>query len=81
MLTCASTKPPKIPIKAPKIIRRVRKIQKRRDQQLKTVVDDISNIATQEIERLRGIAQELLDDPNENPIIIENEYEEKEDDE
>lgn len=81
MFTCASTEPPKIPIKAPRIVRKVRRVQKRRDQQLKTVVDDISNIATKEIERLRDLAQELLDNPAENPIIIEKEYEEEGNDE
>ena len=52
---------PKIPIKTPRIVRRARRVQKQRDQQLKTVVDDISNIANQEIERLRDLTQELLD--------------------
>jgi len=72
---------PKIPIKTPRIVRRARRVQKQRDQQLKTVVDDISNIATQEIERLRDLAQELLDDPAENPIVIEKEYEQENNDE
>lgn len=72
---------PTIPIKAPRIVRRARRVQKQRDQQLKTVVDDISTIATQEIERLRYLAQELLDDPSENPIVIEKEYEQEGNDE
>lgn len=81
MFTCASTKPPRIPMKTPKFVRKARRVQKQRDQQLKTVVNDISNIATQEIERLRDLAQELLDDPAENPIVIEKEYEEESDNE
>ena len=81
MFTCASTTPPRIPIKTPKFVRKARRVQRQRDQQLKTVVDDISNIATQEIERLRDLAQELMDDPTENPIIIEKKYEEESDNE
>lgn len=76
-----SASQPKIPIKTPRIVRRARRVQKQRDQQLKTVVDDISTIANQEIERLRDLAQELLDDPAENPIVIEKEYEQEGNDE
>jgi len=76
-----SASQPRIPIKAPRIVRRARRVQKQRDQQLKTIVDDISTIASQEVERLRDIAQELLDDPAENPIIIEKDYEEEGNDE
>ena len=72
---------PKIPIKTPRFVRRARRVQKQRDQQLKTVVDDISTIASQEIDRLRDIAQELLYDPAENPIVIEKEYEQEGNDE
>ncbi len=81
MFTCASTEPPKIPIKAPRIVRKVRRMQKQRDQQIKTIFDDISTIAKQEVERVQDIAQELLDNPAENPIIIEKDYNEESDDE
>ena len=81
MFTCASTKPPRIPMKTPNFVRKTRRGQKQRDQQLKTLVNDISNIATQEIDRLKDIVHELLDNPTENPIIIEKEYEQESNDE
>jgi hypothetical protein len=72
---------PKLPIKTPRFVRKARRLQKKRDVQLKTLVDDISSIATQEVDRLRDIAKELLDNPNDNPIVIEDKdgYEEDDD--
>ena len=80
MFPVASSQP-KIPIKAPRIVRKARRMQKQRDQQIKTIFDDISTIAKQEVERVQDIAQELLDNPTENPIIIEKNYDEESDDE
>ena len=72
---------PKLPIKPPRFVRKARRLQKKRDVQLKTLVDDISGIATQEVDRLRDIAKELLDNPSDNPIVIEDKdgYEEDDD--
>ena len=83
MLTIAcSSQPPKFPMKTPRSFKKARRVQKKRDAQLKTLVDDIGNIANQEVERLRDIAKDLLDDPADNPIVIEQKdgYEEEDDD-
>lgn len=70
----------KLPIKTPRIVRKARRIQKKRDVQMKTLVDDISSIATQEVDRLRDLTMDLLDNPGDNPIVIkENAGEEPQD--
>lgn len=75
MYILASTLPPKIPVKVPRAVRRARRIQKQRDHQVKTLINDISKIATEEIDRLRDLANEMLDDNEQNPIVIENDDE------
>lgn len=83
MLTvaCSPSARPKFPIKTPGALKKARRLQKKRDAQLKTLVDDIGNIANQEVDRLRDIAKDLLDNPGDNPIVIEKDgYEEHDDD-
>lgn len=77
---CASNfRVPKI--KTPKVLKKVRGVQRKRDLQLKNVVDDISNIASQEVERSAELIKELLSDPAENPIVLEQEDQQDENDE
>ena len=77
---CASNfRVPKI--KAPKVLKKVRGVQKKRDVQLKNVVDDISTIATQEVERSAELVKELLSDPSDNPIVLKEKDEEDKNDE
>lgn len=69
MLTVCCQKPPSF--KPPRIVRKLRSAQKSRDRQLKTVVDDVTSIARKEIDRTSELIKELLDDPADNPIVIE----------
>lgn len=59
---------PQIPIKTPRFVKKARRFQKKRDQQMKTVVDDIANIAAKEVERTRDLFTEMMDSPEANPI-------------
>ena len=76
-IACSS----KLPIKTPRVVRKARRIQRKRDAQLKTLVDDISSIATQEVDRLRDLATDLLDNPGDNPIVIKEDAGEEPQDE
>tara|TARA_B100000676_G_scaffold99235_1_gene99123 strand:- start:21 stop:266 length:246 start_codon:yes stop_codon:yes gene_type:complete len=67
-------------VKTPAAFKKVRSVQRKRDVQLKNMVDDISKIASQEIERTAELAKELLSDPVDNPIVLEKEAEEDADD-
>ncbi len=80
-LACSSHRP-KFPVKTPRAFKKARRVQKKRDAQLKTLVDDIGNIANQEVERLRDIAKDMLEDPSNNPIVVveKDGYEEEDDD-
>ena len=69
---------PQIPIKAPRFVKKARRFQKKRDQQMKTVVDDIANIASKEVDRTRELFSEMFETPGDNPIepvVIEPEAE------
>ncbi len=73
MLTIACASPAsKFNIKTPKVIKKARSIQKRRDQQLKTVVDDITDIARKEVERMSDLVQDFIGDSSENPIVVKD---------
>ena len=73
---------PNFPIKQPKVVKKVRKMQKKRDAQVKTIMTDITSIATQEVDRLRDIMHEMIvDETSENPIIIYEERDQDDDDE
>ena len=73
MLTLACASPAKkFNIKMPKVVKKARSIQKRRDQQLKTVVDDITDIARKEVERMSDLVQDFIGDSSENPIVVKD---------
>lgn len=59
---------PQIPIKTPRFVKKARRFQKKRDQQMKTIVDDIANIASKEVERTRDLFNDFMDSPEDNPI-------------
>ena len=71
----------KLPIKTPRIVRKARRIQNKRDVQMKTLVNDISSIAAQEVDRLRDLTMDMLDNPGDNPIIIKDDAGEEPQDE
>ena len=68
-------KPPNFPKN-----KKMQRIQRQRREQLKYVVNDISRIATKEIERFNEFATEFLTEEADNPIILEQ-GEEQEDQE
>ena len=68
---------PQLPIKTPRIVRKARRVQKKRDLQLKGIVDDIASIASKEVERTRDLFQDLLESPGDNPIEKITEKEEE----
>lgn len=81
MLTFAcSSQRPKFPMKTPRAFMKARRAQKKRDAQLKTLVNDIGNIANHGVERLRDIAKDMLEDPSNNPIVVVEKYGYEEDD-
>ena len=66
--------PPRMPTQSKK----AQRLQRQRREQLKYVVNDISRIATKEIERFNDFANELLTEEADNPIILEEREEEDE---
>lgn len=55
----------------PKVLKKLNSVRRTRDRQMKTIVDDISNIAREEIDRVSELVKEVLDDPTDNPIVID----------
>ena len=68
-------KPPRIPQS-----KKIKRIQRQRREQLKFMINDVTRIATTEIERLNEFATELLTEEADNPIVLE-EREEQDDEE
>lgn len=60
--------------------KKMQRVQRQRREQLKSVVNDVSRIATKEIERFNEFATELLTEEADNPIVLEQ-GEEQEDQE
>lgn len=62
---------PNCRIRLPKTNKKVANVQKKRRQQLKQVINDVTDIANKEIDRFRELANDLLSDPKDSPIVTE----------
>ena len=62
----------------PKQSARTKRVRKQRRAQVKTLIGDISSIASKEIERTQELLTELLSEETDNPIVLEeNEEDDK----
>lgn len=73
---------PKMPKMAiPSNNKKFQRLRQQRREQLKSVISDVSQIATKEINRFSELATEILSDESDNPIVFDDSEEQEEDQE
>lgn len=64
--------PPNFAKVIPKPNKKLQRVQRQRREQLKFILNDVTRIATTEIERFNEFANDLLTEEADNPIILED---------